>query len=162
MHIDAPLAYFFTFTVYGSFLQGDARGWRSRRLGPRPPQPLLEQWHRDRLKHDVHLLNIQQRETIEAEVERLCKFRNWTLWKVNARSNHVHILVSAMEYDGAKVRDQIKANCTRALRLDWPHFANRPVWAVGGDWRCINSEEELEQTILYVGEAQDRKGLEHS
>ncbi|QDT90805.1 hypothetical protein [Gimesia algae] len=29
--------------------------------------------------------------------------------------------------------------------------------AVGGDWLCINSENELEQVILYASEAQDRK-----
>jgi hypothetical protein len=29
---------------------------------------------------------------------------------------------------------------------------------VGGDWQCINSEEELEQVILYANEGQDRKG----
>ena len=54
---DEPLAFFITFTVYGTFLQGDTRWWRSRREGSKPPQPLLEQWHRDRLKYAVILLN---------------------------------------------------------------------------------------------------------
>ena len=54
---DEPAGYFITWTVYGTFLQGDSRWWRKRAGGERPPQPLLEQWHRDRLKHDVILLN---------------------------------------------------------------------------------------------------------
>ncbi|WP_417375189.1 hypothetical protein [Gimesia maris] len=36
-------------------------------------------------------------------------------------------------------------------------FQDRPVWTVGGDWQCINSENELEQVILYASQAQDRK-----
>jgi REP element-mobilizing transposase RayT len=154
---DQPLAFFITFTVYGTFLQGDARLWRSRGKGSQTCQPLLEQWHRDRLKHDVVLLDKQQRSAVENETTRLCNYRKWKLWKVNARSNHVHVIVSASEFTEARVRDQMKANCTRVLRQGWPVFIDRPVWTVGGDWQCVNSEEELEQVILYAGDVQDRK-----
>jgi len=115
MH-DQPLAYFITFTVYGTFLQGDARLWRSRGKGSQPAQPLLEHWHCDQLKHDIILLNADQRSAVENETARLCDFREWKLWTVNARSNHVHVVVSVSAQAGAKVRDQIKANCTRVLR----------------------------------------------
>ena len=79
MNNDQPIAFFITFTVYGTFLQGDARWWRSRTNGTQPPQ--------------------------------------------------------------------------------WAVFIDRPVWSVGGDWKCINTEDDLEQVILYVSEAQDR--MEH-
>lgn len=156
MH-DDPLAYFITFTVYGTFLQGDLRLWRSRGKGSQPAQPQLEQWHRSRLQHDVLLLDTDQRSAVEKETARLCNFREWKLWTANARSNHVHVVVSVSTQSGDKVRDQIKANCTRVLRHDWPLFQDRPVWTVGGDWQCINSENELEQVIVYTTEAQDRK-----
>ena len=158
---DQPLAYFITFTVYGTFLQGDWRLWRSRRKGSQPPQPSLEQWPRDRLKHDIILLGKQQRSAVENETARLCDFRKWKLWTANARSNHVHTVVSASDINGAKVRDQIKANCTRVLRQGLPVFIDRPVWSVGGDWKCINSESELEQAVIYAGEVQDRKDRDH-
>ncbi|QDT90804.1 hypothetical protein [Gimesia algae] len=160
MH-DQPLAYFITFTVYGTFLQGDWRLWRSRGKGSQPAQPPLEQWHRDRLKHDIILLGKQQRSAVENETARLCHFREWKLWTANARSNHVHVVVSVSAQAGDKVRDQIKANCTRVLRQDWPVFIDRPVWTVGGDWQCINSENELEQAVIYAGEVQDRKDRDH-
>ncbi|MCA9012020.1 MAG: transposase [Planctomycetaceae bacterium] len=154
---DAPLAYFITFTVYGTFLQGDARWWRSRNKGARAPQPLLEQWHRDRLKHEVILLDDEQRIAVEKEIKRLCEFRGWQLWKANSRTNHVHVVVTASGYDGAKVRDQIKANCTRVVRERWPLFADRPVWTVGGHYQCVNTVEDLDQVVLHAGEVQDRK-----
>ena len=158
MNSDEPMAYFITFIVYGTFLQGDDRWWRSRTKGTQPPQPRLEQWHRDRIKYDIILLSDAQREAVDKEIERLCEFRHWKLWKANPRSNHVHVVVTALGYSGEKVRDQLKANCTRVLRESWPVFDARPVWSVGGDWMCINTEDDLEQVIQYAGEAQDRMG----
>ena len=155
---DYPLAYFLTWTTYGSHLQGDPRWWRHRNLGERRPEPALARWHRNRLNHSAVLLSVQQRCLVEREALRLSQFRNWRLWAVAARSNHVHVVVSAKEHRGEQVRDQLKANCTRALRASGSEFQGRPVWSVGGDLKLIGSEEALQQVTAYVAEAQDRKG----
>lgn len=153
---DEPLGYFITWTVYGTFLQGDERWWRRKRQGSQPPQPQLEQWHRDRLKYDVILLNDQHREIVESEIRAHCEHRQWHLWTANVRTNHVHVVVTAQGCAGRKVCDQLKANCTRGLRQQDIRFGNRPVWTVGGDWQCLNTEEDLEQAIMYAGDAQGR------
>jgi REP element-mobilizing transposase RayT len=155
MNSDDPLAFFITWTIYGTRLQGDARGWRLRGHGHQPPQPRLEQWHSERLKHPVILLSTEQRAIVEAECRRHCTYRNWRLWEVSARTNHVHVVVTAPNYSGKQVRDQLKANCTRGLRERWEVFRNRPVWAAAGDWECINSENDLEAVCMYVREGQD-------
>ena len=155
-----PLAFFITWTVYGTFLQGDERGWRKRRKGYQPPQPLLANWHAERLKHNVILLDNDHRQMVNAEIHRLSEFRGWKCWASNARSNHVHVVVTAADFSGAKVRDQFKANCTRVLRECSSLFAERPVWSVGGDWECINTDNDLEIVVAYVVEAQDRKHLD--
>ena len=160
MNTDEPLGFFITWTVYGTFLQGDQRGWRKRGKGHQPPQPRLAIWHAARLKFPVIVLNPLQRSVIEAEIKRLVQYRSWHLWKHNVRTNHIHVVVRAPGYVGSKVRDQLKANCTRALRERFQDFQTRPVWSVGGDWKCINSEEELEQIVRYVSEAQDLKFLD--
>ncbi|WDQ15290.1 transposase [Rhodopirellula sp. P2] len=153
-----PVAFFITFTVYGSFLQGDRRWWRSRTEGAKSPQPRLEQWHRDRLKHDVLLLRPDQRDAIKEELTRLCDHCGWKLWRANPRSNHVHVVVTATGLAGRKVLNQIKANCTRVLRERWPVYIGRPVWTSGGDCEFIDQEDELERVVRYVDEAQDRVG----
>lgn len=134
MSNDEPIAFFITFAVYGTFLQGDSRCWRSRGHGYESPQPRLEQWHRDRLNHKVILLDKPQQCVVEAEIQRLSEYRGWKLWKANARTNHAHVVVTAHGYKGSNVRDQIKANCTRVLREYSPFFVDRPIWTVGGDW----------------------------
>lgn len=160
MTADEPLAFFITWTIYGSHLQGDGPGWRRWRGGDQPPQPRLAEWRRERLKHEVIHLSSQQRTVVEVECRQHCEIRLWHPWAVSARSNHVHAVVTAPGCSGRAIRDQLKANATRALRHGWPVFNGRPVWTVGGDWVCVNSETELEQVCRYVLEAQDRKGLE--
>ena len=160
MHSDDPLAYFLTWTVYGTHLQGDERGWRQRGKGNQAPQPRLADWHRERLKHVVILLSSDQRQAVQRECQRHCDHRGWRLWVVNARTNHVHAVVTAPGFAGDIVRDQLKANCTRGLREQWTVFCNRPVWTHGGDWECINDEADLETVCLYVREAQDCRGYQ--
>ena len=156
---DEPVAYFITWTVYGTFLQGDSRWWRKKDSGEQPPQPLLERWHRERLRHEVVLLNDEHRNVVVAEVKHHCGRRNWKLWGVNARTNHVHVVVTAKGFAGDKVRDQLKANCTRGVREIDSQFVDRPVWTTKGDVEFVQDESDLEKVIEYVAEAQDRMDL---
>lgn len=157
-----PIAFFLTWTVYGTFLQGDERGWHRRKQGLQPQQLRLAEWRRERLKYDILELNLDQRSSVEREIRRLSAWRRWTLWACSARSNHVHVVLSAQSCSGATVRDQLKANCTRVLRSDWSEFCSRPVWSVGRDWKCVNREDDLERLVLYVNDAQDRKTRDNS
>ena len=102
MNNDEPIAFFITWTVYGTFLQGDERGWRKRRQGNQIPQPKLATWRRDRLKHPIQLLDVTHQLVVETEIERLAAFRGWHIWTKNARTNHVHVVVAASGYAGNK------------------------------------------------------------
>ena len=156
MNLDDPLAFFITWTVYGTHLQGDERGWRKWRQGEQQPKPKLAQWRQDQLSHPIILLSPEQRRIVEAECRRHSDHRSWRLWEVNARTNHVHVVVTAIDVSGKLVRDQLKANCTRGLREQNTVFRDRPVWSVGGDWQCVNNEDELATVCEYVRDAQDR------
>jgi len=81
-----------------------------------------------------------------------CQFRNWTLHAVNARSNHVHTVVTA---DAAPelVMNQFKSWCSRRLneqggasRIRW--------WTRHGSTKWINDETYLLNAIRYVKELQ--------
>ena len=160
MPADEPIAYFITWTVYGTHLQGDEHGWRRRGHGEQLPRPRLERWRGKRLKHDILLLSREHRAAVEQACSLHGDHRGWRFWAVNARTTHVHVVVTATGCAGSTVRDQLKANSTRALREAWPEFRDRPAWTVRGDWACINTEDDLNLVCLYVSEAQDRKGDE--
>ena len=63
--------------------------------------------------------------------------------------------------DGVKrVRDQFKANATRVLRSCTPPVKNEKIWTKRGDIQFIDSDDDLEQVVMYITEAQDRMGRE--
>ena len=64
-----PITYFITWTTYGTWLPGDARGWRKTKKGDQSPQPLLEAWCRNQMTDSPVLLN----ETQRAKVEAVCR-----------------------------------------------------------------------------------------
>ncbi len=148
---------FITWTVYGTFLPGDARGWRHRNVGPRVAIPKLDAWHRERLNHEIITLDESMRAKVDAAIREICTFRFWPLWALAVRSNHVHVVVTAPEYKPTLVRDQLKAKATRELRRVFSAWNNRPVWAVKGDIEYLDSVEEIGQCVAYASEAQDRK-----
>jgi len=124
------------------------------------PQPKLERWHRDRLKHTIILLSQEHRKIVETEIAGHCQRRGWTLWVANARSNHVHVVVTASGCAGATVRDQLKANCTRGLREMESCFHDRPVWTTKGDVEFLDTDEEVHEAVKYVRDAQDQMDRE--
>ncbi len=60
-------------------------------------------------------LNELQRTKVEVVCREHADHRRWELHAVSARSNHVHLAVTA-DKPAEEVRDQFKANATRVLR----------------------------------------------
>jgi REP element-mobilizing transposase RayT len=134
--------------------------------GEQQPQPVLEDWCKGRMKEKAVLLSLEHREAVEEVIREHAEHRGWELHAVSARSNHVHVAVTVVpkpgnqEYrvaDGVKrVRDQFKANATRVLRQDENPIRNEKVWTKGGDIQFIDTDDDLEQVVIYISEAQDR------
>ncbi len=57
--------YFITWTTYGTWLPGDARGWRKRRGGYQISRPQLEEWCRKQMRGEAVLLALHDREAVE-------------------------------------------------------------------------------------------------
>jgi REP element-mobilizing transposase RayT len=161
------LAYFLTWPTYGTWLPGDERGWVQFRRGSRPPDPIVEREAKARMTEDACRLDHEERRLVEATIADHCRIRGWTLYVVNCRSNHVHVVVAA-DVAPQVVREQLKAWCTRRLkdlakqrrctnsrdgasgdtvRAKW--------WAERGSGIYLSDEEGLEAVIHYVREAQD-------
>jgi REP element-mobilizing transposase RayT len=96
---------------------------------------------------------------VEDTIRKHCAVRDWHLHAVNARTNHVHVVVTAVGYEPETVRDQFKAWCTRRLKAS--ESARTRFWTEGGSCRWINQEADLEAAVFYVIEGQDRKGTEN-
>src|SRR3954471_15527687 len=90
------LGYHLTWTTYGTWLPGDARGWiRKNYNGVQSPQRKREEDYRRRLSEEPVELTTSQRALIEETITNHCTTRNWPIHAVNARTNHVHVIVTA-------------------------------------------------------------------
>ena len=158
-NVGEPLAYFLTWTTYGTWLPGDERGWNCRRAsGTQAQNSLFVEMARSQMREPEFRLSESHRRIVEETVREHCLIRNWSLHAVNARTNHVHVVVTASGYRPEAVRDQFKAWCTRRLKAVVP--ARSRFWTEGASCRWLNSEAELEAAVHYVLEAQDERPSE--
>ncbi|QDT08258.1 hypothetical protein [Planctomycetes bacterium K23_9] len=155
------IAILITWTTYGTWMPGDARGWRKRKGGSQLPQPLLADWCRKQMKGEAVLLEPHHHDAVETACRNHCEHRGWHLYAVSARTNHVHVVIAA-DAKPQIVRDQLKANCTGAMRrLSTPLSVER-TWTKGGDCETLETDEDIHEAVIYVTEAQDQKGREQS
>ncbi|TWU00823.1 Transposase IS200 like protein [Stieleria varia] len=105
------------------------------------------------MRFDPVVLSEQDRQTVEKACQEHCNYRGWSLLAVNARTNHVHLVVVADRGPKA-VRDQLKANCTRHLRQQEIPLIVERTWAKGADIEILDTEQEIHDCIIYVLEAQ--------
>jgi REP element-mobilizing transposase RayT len=71
------------------------------------------------------------RKAIEEALKETCEIRKWTLWALNARTNHVHSVVTA-NCKPKRVVAAFKANATRKMREARVWSSERSPWVGGG------------------------------
>jgi hypothetical protein len=126
------LAYFLTWSTYGTWLPGDERGWTEYGGGWQLPDPDRKLEAEARMTEDACMLDGEQRRLDEEQIPETCSFRGWKLHTVNCRSNHVHVVVTA-DQPPKIVRNQLKAWCTRRLKeLETIHTHKLPFVKTGG------------------------------
>ena len=157
--LNEPLAFFLTWTTYGTWLPGDDRGWVRRKKGFQEPQRRLRSWSSHRLQQAPCTLTGRQRQLVDKIIRDRCELHRWKLFAVNVRTNHVHVVVAASNITPSKIRDELKARCSARLRSDQEQRSNsvrKKWWTERGSQRFLNDEESLEAAIRYVNEAQDK------
>ena len=148
-----PLAYHITWRTYGTRLPGHEEGWvKHKMLGIREGSAPLEKYAKGLMTEESVTLNQPQRAIVSATIREHCRIRGWTLHAVNARSNHVHVVVTA-DIHPDQVMSQFKAWCTRRLKEATTESPAK-WWAIHGSTKWINELAYLEEAIRYVSESQ--------
>jgi len=113
------------------------------------------------MTEDACILAPPERQAVEIQIAATCAHRGWTLHAANCRSNHVHVVVTADVANPKKIRTDLKAWATRMLKEKF-NARRENWWAERGSIRYLNTDEELEGTILYVRDGQDANRYSHS
>jgi REP element-mobilizing transposase RayT len=137
-----PIAFFITWTTYGTWLPGDERGW-VQKGNPNIQQPnfSIQQAARAKMTGEPVALSPAMRSVVDQVIVDHVRIRGWLLHARNVRSNHIHVVVSA-NCDPEKVREQLKAWGSRRLS-EFAGFVGRGKngqkrwWTEGGDIEWI-------------------------
>lgn len=150
-----PAAYFITFHTYGTWLHGDKRGSIDRKVNNVPGTPILsenssrEKLMQSRLKNPPVTLNWEQRKSIESTIEKVIKHNGWVLHAVNARREHIHLVVTASKRP-EPVMNELKSWCTRVLREFGLLGKEISPWSRHGSTRYLWSEKDVLEVVRYV------------
>jgi len=151
---DIPLAYFITWTCYGTWLHGRAPGSvdnEHNRFGDPvlPPDPARLAKTRQTLVESPYCLDQPRRKVVLRTIQEVTNHRRWLLLAAHVRTNHLHVITYA-ECDSHKVIEDYKAYCTRRLREAGFDSDRRRRWTEGGSKRCVWNPEQLQQAFRYV------------
>jgi REP element-mobilizing transposase RayT len=159
MHSD-PLAYFLTFTTYGTWLHGSDSGSvdriRNQYDFPRvAADSTLQETRQRQLKNPSYALDEPRRIIVLDAIIDVAKVRSWTLWSVHVRTNHIHAIVTA-DAQPEKVLIDFKAWCSRRLaeNLIEPRTLSR--WTKHGSTKYLWSDDQMILAMQYVIEQQGK------
>ncbi len=122
--INTPLAYFLTFTCYGTWLHGDERGSVDQDhniplMPVLPPDPERHAREWDTLAEPPYHLDEPRRQVTLHALCEIARRKGWVLHAVHVRSNHVHIVVTA-EGPPERVLNDFKTAASRRLNKAFP------------------------------------------
>jgi hypothetical protein len=107
-----PLAYFITFSTYGTELHGTQKGRgsvdRTHNQYGTPfvsPDPVRELAAVNRMNEPPYLLSEAARQIVCDAMVAICREKDWQLLALQVRSNHVHVVVSADRDPGRLMSD---------------------------------------------------------
>ena len=151
----APLAYFITFTCYGTWLHGDDRESVDRHGHNVPGAPFVpaspgrHAYERSELAQPPYALDAARRRVVLATVKEVCAHRGWDLLAAHVRSNHVHVIVSG-DAPPERMMNDLKAYASRRLNEAGCDPPGRARWTRHGSTVYLWTAAQLDEKVRYV------------
>ncbi len=140
------IGYMATWTTYGTWLQGDERGYV--RDGKTLAQnDKLKSANQRQQKYPTVKLNSEQKQIIRDAIVEEAQRINHKIFALAVCSNHVHIVAGVSEESIEQSVHRYKYSATLALRK----FGSQgKIWSKGFDKRFCFTDKELENKVRYV------------
>lgn len=150
-----PIAYFITWTTYGSWLHGDDRGSvddHHNQYGTSYAEPDRARLTRvlERQSEPTLTLDESDRETVASAIRTTCEVRRWSMLALAVRSNHVHVVLKSSESSPEHVAALLKSWATRALRSSGRHGDRTKFWTNQSSTRSLFFEEAVRGAVNYT------------
>jgi REP element-mobilizing transposase RayT len=140
------LGYMVTFTTYGTWLQGDERGWVKRGTVYEENAELYKV-NENHMRGKAVRLKKKEKEIVQEAICRKAEALGEKILAVSVWSNHVHIVLG---YSGRPVEEMVRIyKNTTSAALRRSGFEGK-VWTRGFDKRFCFSEKDLKARVDYV------------
>jgi REP element-mobilizing transposase RayT len=91
----------------------------------------------------------KSRRIVDSSIREVCISRGYSLYAINVRTNHVHVVISA-QTKPEKVINTIKSYATRKLRAAGSVGEYEKVWSRGGSRKYLWKNQDVERAMDYV------------
>ncbi|MEO1983492.1 MAG: hypothetical protein ABGZ23_06220 [Fuerstiella sp.] len=154
-----------TWTMYGSWLPGDKRGFVSNvRDGDGPEvrhnipgteydsdMSALEAHTRSRMKADPVRIDVPQAEALFVQFQQTGRFRGWRLFAVAIMANHCHIVTGVPgDPEPATLLQSFKSYGSRRLNGIFGRPVSGTWWTASGSKRKLPNDAAVLAAIRYV------------
>ncbi|MHB0946434.1 MAG: transposase [Sedimentisphaerales bacterium] len=140
------IAYMVTWTTYGTWLQGDKRGYvKDGQILPRDDK--LKSANEKQQKFETFKLNSNHKQIVKDAILAGAEIVNQKIIDLAVCSNHIHLLVEEAGGSIEKTVRRYKIAATLALRQNG---IQGKIWSDGYDKRFCYTNEEIEQKIKYI------------
>jgi REP element-mobilizing transposase RayT len=160
-----------TWTCYGQWLSGDARGFvanirdeNGQSVRHNTPgteydrdMPRLENWMRQRMTGEPITLHLQESSILVAQFQETALIKKWSLEAASVMFNHIHLVVGVPgDPDPDTIRELFKSWATRALLKHRPKPSNGTFWTAKGSERKLKDDVAVRTAVIYVAKKQPR------
>jgi REP element-mobilizing transposase RayT len=150
------IAYFITFSTYGTWLHGADKGLGSvdrehNQFGGEfvEPDAGREAVARDAMSQPAYTLDAARRDVVRDAIVSIAREKGWQLLAVHVRSNHVHIVIWA-DRDVDRLMSDLKARASRDLTRAGFENGDRRRWTRHGSTKHLFTEDEVERKVEYT------------
>jgi REP element-mobilizing transposase RayT len=158
-----PVALFLTWTTYGTWLPGDARGhvsnsrnpaggFRRKQNRPGTPYAAGDAYTRQRAQSLQKWATVWLTESnaviVANSLVRISLEHEWIILRASIMPNHLHAVLTGCPMKGATVRRILKGNAQADLSAAVGE--SRRWWTAGGSDRVRHGERSIQATVQYV------------
>jgi REP element-mobilizing transposase RayT len=157
------LAYFITFTTYGTWLPGSAKGKgsvdKAHNAYGMPfvaPDAERQAAAQRAMTQPAYFMSAAERDIVCQAIVDLARDRQWHLLAVHVRTNHVHVVLAA-DRDPGRIMAEMKARASRDLTRAGHGSAERRRWTRHGSTQHLFRETDVEGKVRYTLDGQGER-----
>jgi len=140
------LGYMITWTTYGTWLQGDKRGYVKNGQTYDGNKALMQR-NKKLQSQDMVKLSRNHQQVVRKAITREAESQDQRIYALSVQSNHVHIVAEYTREPISKMVAYYKKSARLALKAEGH---NGKLWTKGYDKKFCFDRAALEQRIKYV------------